>query len=124
MSRTDKTRPVWVQFRDPENRRFMREDHDHRNGVCNFAEWMDGRQVYGLWRMEDCCLYESYYGSRILKAWPRQPCRGARYNRHRMIRTRWVRARQAILAGADPDSMELIPTSREYDSWMWENWHS
>lgn len=35
MSKTDKTRPWWVQERDPWLRADFREDHDHRNGTCD-----------------------------------------------------------------------------------------
>lgn len=42
MSRTDKTRPFWVRVGDPYNRRYVEEDHDHRDGVCDFdgtSDW-------------------------------------------------------------------------------------
>lgn len=122
MSRTDKTRPVWVQFRDPTNRRLLIEDHDHEDGICSFDDWLENHER--TWWRPGCQLYESYYGSNVLKVWPRQPCRGARYNRHRVIRARWIQARQQILAGRDPDGMTLVPSSHEYDSWLWEKWRS
>lgn len=37
MSRTDKTRPLWVRIEDPYNRRHVVEKHDHREGFCDFT---------------------------------------------------------------------------------------
>lgn len=37
MSRTDKTRPLWVRIEDPANRRHVVERHDHREGFCDFT---------------------------------------------------------------------------------------
>lgn len=38
MSKTDKTRPGWVQMTDPENRGWLEESHDHRHGECDIHE--------------------------------------------------------------------------------------
>jgi hypothetical protein len=35
MSKTDKTRPVWVKLLDPSMSRFVWERHDHRRGPCD-----------------------------------------------------------------------------------------
>jgi len=37
MSNTDTHRPEWVRERDPWCRREFRADHDHSDGVCDFA---------------------------------------------------------------------------------------
>lgn len=128
MSDTDKTRPVWVQVRDRENRWAMREEHDHRDGFCDFDEWLASKDHYWRgWRSGrnwTCHLDYSYYGDNIIKFWPRQPCRGARFNRHRVVRAQWRAERQRLLAGADPGNMEPAPDARVYDSWAWEHWYS
>lgn len=36
MSRTDKTRPLWVRIEDPYNRRYVAVQHDHRTSGCDF----------------------------------------------------------------------------------------
>lgn len=59
MSRTDKTRPMWVKIQDPYNRRYVEERHDHRNGICDFdgtAAWHTkppmGKMSIAWWNME------------------------------------------------------------------------
>lgn len=124
MSHTDKTRPLWVQFRDPLNRRFMEEIHHHDQGVCDFAEWESSRSInHSVWG-RGCFLYHSPYGGYYGQFWPREPRRGSRPNRHRVARAQWVRERQRLLSGMDPDDMEPTPDARVYDSWMWEKWMS
>jgi hypothetical protein len=123
MSHTDKTRPAWVQVRDPRNRWAMQEEHDHRDGVCDFAEWLKAKDHPWTHRF-NCYLDYSYYGINVIKLWARQPTRGHRINRHRVARAQWRVERQRLLAGMDPDDMQPTPDARVYDSWMWEQWRS
>lgn len=116
MSHTDKTRPLWVQVRDPENRWAMQEEHDHRNGVCNYDEWFDSGENY--WRSSwwGCHLDYSYYGCNAIQLWPK-PRRGHwdRQEPHGALRAQWRRDRQRLLKAADPDDVEhLAPRHKEF----------
>lgn len=124
MSRTDKTRPVWVQVRDPYNRWAMQEEHDHRNGECDFDEWLESNQNYWTYfrvGWGHCHLDYSYYGFNTIKFWPREPRRGARISLHRQARAKWRAERTRLLRGEDFDYSK--PRAREYNSWMWECWN-
>lgn len=116
MSHTDKTRPVWVQVRDPFNRWAMQEKHDHRDGVCNYDEWFDSGEDY--WRRPcwGCRLDYSYYGVNVVKFWPRPPkdCWG-RVGVHGRMRARWRAERQRLLKAADPADMDYMnPRRKEF----------
>lgn len=50
MSRTDKTDPYWVRLNA-----YGREDHDHRNGVCDLDAFDPCGAPYG-WRHRTCGL--------------------------------------------------------------------
>lgn len=67
MSKTDKTRPPWVQAADPHNRGWQEVWHDHRHGafrrpldVCDIesAHPSDG------WRGRRCCFWPSRIAAR------------------------------------------------------------
>lgn len=53
VSKTDKTRPIWVQVKDPDNRGWIGEDHDHRSGPCDLGD------------PQDETSYPWYYQSRL-----------------------------------------------------------
>lgn len=57
MSKTYKTRPYWVKLRDDTSAR--REVHDHKDGICNFKDWID-REI-NVWPRK-CGYTVSYYG--------------------------------------------------------------
>lgn len=128
MSHTDKTRPLWVQFRDPLNRRYMEEVHHHELGECDLDKWLASTNAWimrWVWpKTYNCFLYHNYYGGYHNEFWRREPHRGARFNRHHVARAQWRAERQRLLAGMDPDDMEPTPDARVYDSWMWEKWRS
>jgi len=123
MSHTDKTRPEWVQFRDPLNRQFMKEVHDHRDGACDLDDWLQSRcewVPYSEWY--HCYLNHPYY-----RAWHREfrerQRRGHRLNQWRMARAAWRRQRSQLISGElDPDGL-LIPQHKQYNSWKQESWY-
>lgn len=51
MSHTDKHRPVWVQIKDPDNKGWLRADHDHRKGDCDLGDPQDPRFHDYIWRV-------------------------------------------------------------------------
>lgn len=127
MSHTDKTRPVWVQFRDPDNRHLMIEVHNHETGVCDLDEWMEV-DVTWHWatrtsdgRRFNCYLYKSYYEMNRRNFWPR-PRKGSwdRTGRHTHVRTLWRKQRQLLLKGVIEDSDK--PNSKWYKRDMWNEW--
>jgi len=121
MSRTDKTRPLWVQFRDPANRRFMEETHDHTNGLCDFDTWW-ADEIHAWWpRGYNCYLYHSYYGGWYGPFWPR-PRKGSwdRSGRHGHVRAQWRRDRARLLRGDIEDSD--VPTNKWYKRDTWNEW--
>lgn len=83
MSRTDKHRPVWVQIKDPDNKGWLREDHDHRKGDCDLGDPQDPRfhdYAWHTWRnlrQWPNCSYGrttlAYYNSGM---WPKMPRKG------------------------------------------------
>lgn len=124
MSRTDKTRPLWVQFRDPANLRFMKEVHHHERGECTFAAWSNDTNCYQTWPWRwgySCFLYHSYYGGYHNEFFPRPP-KGSwdRTGRHAHIRTQWRTDRQRLLKGEIDDADK--PNSKWYKRDMWNEW--
>lgn len=119
MSHTDKTRPGWVQVRDPFNRWAMQEDHDHRDGTCDYDEWFEAGVDPWDWRHGrrwSCHLDYSFYGYNKIKFWPRPP-KGHwdRQSPHGPLRTEWRRDRQRLLKAIDPQDVEyLIPGRKEF----------
>lgn len=125
MSHTDKTRPVWVQFRDPANRRFVEEAHDHRNGVCDLEAWMQDTHCAQIWQWRSsyqCVLYNSFYGANACKFWPRPPkgCWG-RGGVHGSVRMRWRKQRQQLLSGEILDGDK--PNGKWYKRDMWRGYY-
>ena len=120
MSRTYKTRPVAVQFRDPRNRHLMIEKHDHRHGVCDLEAWLADKEDLWGWRY-NCHLYKSYYELNRRNFWPRPP-KGTwdRRGRHGHIHTQWRTQRQLLLKGRIEDSDK--PNSKWYKRDMWNEW--
>lgn len=122
MSHTDKTRPAWVQFRDPHNRRFMEEVHNHHKGTCDLDEWLQSEcdWVPYIKRWFHCYLTHSYY-----RAWHCEfrERHGHRFNQWRKARAAWRRQRSQLLSGdLDGDAL-LVPRHRQYDSWRQEVWY-
>lgn len=124
MSHTDKTRPIWVQFRDPDNRRHMTEVHHHEDGVCTFDAWYADTKCHQTWPWKwgyNCFLYHSYYGGYFGEFWPR--CRKGswdRTGRHGHVRTLWRKQRGQLLKGEIEDGDK--PTSKWYKRDMWNEW--
>ena len=58
MSKTDKTRPIWVKLYDPVDNQVREEIHDHRDGVCDFEKNVTNKK---LWPIK-CGYSVSYYG--------------------------------------------------------------
>lgn len=118
MSHTDKTRPVWVQVRDPENRWAMQEDHDHRQGVCDYDEWFEAGVDPWDWRHHrrwSCHLDYSYYGYNKIKFWSKPPkSTWDRHNPYGKVRAQWLRDRARLLKAVDPEEVDYVtPRQRE-----------
>lgn len=135
MSRTDKTRPMWVQIADDNNRDWRREKHDHRKGVCDlnpnhklvqaYDWWHSGRSTAAPYNRWNTCIYDyshtAYYGGIYprrskLAGWGR-PSREGRARMHwRMLaRTYMATARQ------DWDSVDSV-WLRPSDALLWHKW--
>lgn len=62
MSKTDKTRPVWVKLLDPTMSRFVWEDHNHENGECDLDTFSERAADQRSWwpRGGNCYLGPMY----------------------------------------------------------------
>jgi hypothetical protein len=58
MSKTYKTRPVWVKLRKECPERI--EYHDHLDGICNLEDWVANQTT--SWWPRKCGYTVSYYG--------------------------------------------------------------
>jgi hypothetical protein len=101
MSRTWRTRPWRVQVADPNNWPYLREHHDHRDGVCDLAP---ARVAYD--HRGGC--YGDYFWKKLVtcSCWM---CGNRKYRKRykRAARNRWRSARQRILA-LTPDQYEEV----------------
>lgn len=125
MSRTDKTRPHWVQLRDPLFPWPLRAIHRHHGsrrygipgkqcdldfplpvtrgrGLCElWPRWRDNDKIYGRghWRR----TYPSFHGKARMSL--------------RSLRAQWLKA--AREDWEDIDSRQDAPTRR----WVWRRWY-
>ena len=129
MSKTDKTRPIWVQVKDPDNKGWLREEHDHRKGFCDLGDVQDPlSHGWGTWRwigMQRKCTYEytslAYYGGihrrrPKMHGWGR-PARDGRARMHlRMIRDE--------LRKTAPCDIDLVDRLWMYpnEKLLWHKW--
>lgn len=72
MSHTDKHRPVWVQIKDPENKGWLRECHDHRKGDCDLGD----PQVWRHLSPWPNCTYDYSIPAYYSGMWPKTPRKG------------------------------------------------
>lgn len=132
MSHTDKTRPAWVQIKDPDNRGWARERHDHSKGPCTLGPiddidshvWFHRGYRNGpiVWNQ---CVYDhsrcAYYGGLYGRV-PRKNGwgRAARDGRARM-HLRRIRAEFYRTMPQDWDCVDDVwmhPT----DKLLWHKW--
>lgn len=90
MSRTDVHTPHWVKARQPEWRRYFREQHDHSRGVCDLAEHLAAKEwtrtscTVGLaWSDRNICCGCAMCTSQV---WRRQELRRVRHETQRICR--------------------------------------
>lgn len=82
MSHTDKHRPVWVQIKDPDNKGWLRECHDHRKGDCDLGDPQDPRFHNYIWRAWrhlspwPNCTYDHSTLAYCSGMWPKMPRKG------------------------------------------------
>lgn len=128
MSRTDKTRPYWVQLTD--NVFHVVEDHDHRFGPCDLDQWdprFRNTRYTGDWRTRPpqwCKRRIPYYGYSG-GAWPRR--RGNSWAKEELrqseggFRMLWrSKHRPGLLV--DPDGYEGDIRPRHRHQLLWDMW--
>lgn len=114
MSRTDVHTPYWVKMRDPGWRANFQEHHDHRDGVCDLADFLAAAH----WTRTRCRIELAlvdgnvHCGCRL--------CTGQAGRKHgrRQQRTALRAAlRAAVKAHADDrDALDIAPP-RRIDAW-------
>lgn len=131
MSRTDKTRPYWVQLTDPTQFRVV-EDHDHRFGPCDLDRWDpwyeqhrnrwrgNGRKPEPQW----CTRHIPYYGYSG-GAWPKR--RGNSWAKEERRQTEggfralWrSKHRRGLML--DPEGYEGDIRPRHRHQMLWDMW--
>lgn len=132
MSRTDKTRPYWVQLRDPEFRYPLHESHScdkptwqryYRQNGCDLKFPLPPTRR-GMWRgCEIWCRYRDYdkvFGRRPIgkkrKGWGKD---GAARAHLRKLRHGWLTTAPEDYDTID--SFERAPTQRQlWRCWYWD----
>lgn len=128
MSKTDKTRPYWVQLTDDAFR--VVEDHDHRNGPCDLDQfdpriqntyYSRKRWTYVPQRCQRHIPYYRYSGG----AWARRRCNSWAKEEARQyeggFRTLWRSKHRPGLI-ADPDGYEGDIRPRHRHQMLWDMW--
>lgn len=119
MSRTDKTRPYWVQMRDPQFPYGVTASHWCNGGRCDLDFPVPVTRRQG-WR--GCELWARYQHNNKLYGrsnWRRNhpshdgPARAAL----RRLRQQWLKV--TVEDRQDIDSTTDAPTQR----WLWRGWH-
>lgn len=120
MSKTDKTRPDWVQLRDPGFKFGVVEFHFHRKGhECDISERLPVTRRNG--GLSWCTLWPKYadMGKTLGRPRFRRSFKSFQDGRARAdlrrLRAKWLKEtdRQEI------DSTDNLPTSR----WRWRRWY-
>ncbi len=101
MSRTDVHVPLVVKMFDPGWRDYFREAHDHRDGVCDLAEFLAAKQ----W-VPTRCQIELAYADRNL-------CCGCRICTGHHGRKNGRRQQRTALRAALRDAAKTSPADRE-----------
>lgn len=125
MSKTDKTRPWWVQVADPNNLGWVQEQHDHRNHICDLPPLtVDAVERWSYRRWKDTqCLWSytsrAYHSNRL---WRRRSRKGGwgrprREGKARM-QLRRLRGLWAVQDAEDVDSTMLLPSQ----AWLNNKW--
>lgn len=135
MSHTDKHRPFWVQVKDPDNKGWREEKHNHRKGFCDLGD-PDDPYSYGdnwhYWHMRTrwpSCTYDysklAYCGG----MWPKMPRKGGWGRSHRDGKARMrLRALKAEVLKVHRSQMyyadweDQLPDWNEHkptNAWLW-----
>lgn len=118
MSRTDSTRPYWVQLRDPLFPYVLQAIHRHKGRECGLDFPLPttrcgyrGCEIWTRYRDND----KIYGRRRWRRTHPGQEGRARASLRH--LRGEWLKT--APRDREDLDSTEDAPTSR----WLWRRWY-
>jgi len=126
MSKTDKTRPYWVQLTDSLKEVKVNIDHNCNGRECTPSIWMPPTRR-GPWpsiseRLARCGIWPRYQDNdKIYGRRPKNPDRRmlSKDGRARMdlrrLRHKWLTAVEV----EDIDSTENAPTQR----WLWQCWY-
>lgn len=126
MSKTDKTRPYWVQLTDKVKDVEYRIQHRCHSRECNVGIWMprprQGEVLTPRSLWDYCHVWPRYQDND--KIYGRHPTGKSRraYSRDGRARTDLRRLRHKWLTAVevdDIDSTENLPTQR----WLWAHWY-
>lgn len=127
MSRTDKTRPVWVQVMDPHNRGWLEVHHSHDRGVfrrpldnCNYGD----HNPRDLWARVGCSNWSSARAQH-------SGLYGYHDSAEKMYRRKWTRrqrttwrltARELLKATReDVESIDVVSRQHRHSA-IWDAW--
>lgn len=119
MSRTDKTRPEWVQYNDPHNKRWRAESHHHHGRECDIENY-NPRIGY---RSSRCHVWPSQEAISAGVYGRRKGVKYYEWDELRRERAKWRRIKGRVLKG-DIDACEESPVGQysHRHSALWLAW--
>lgn len=112
MSRTDVHAPPRVKIFDPGWRAYFREHHDHRDGICDLAEFVAAKR----WVDTRCQIWLAYADRNIFCGC--RICTGHHWRKasHRQQRTALRAALRGVVktSPADREGIDIPPPGRDW----------
>ena len=112
MSDTDKTRPEWVQVKDPTNRGWLEESHRHEKGICDIQDYDErgGMTWRNRWLNPRCGMWTSRLAHKEGIYPRRKSVKYYTYAEVRRERAQWRENKDRIRKG-DLDAADESPRS-------------